>query len=89
MTEASPEKPEREKMELGEQPLDRVLKQLGMQNSVLAASSTEQLTHKVIAKGRKGRRLTMNAQLKILRALSACQPEKKYKLSDLFNYRGK
>ncbi len=75
--------------EKGLQPLDPILKELGLQNSDLVENSTEQLTHKMVAKGRKGRELTLNAQSKILHALNACQAEKIFKLADLFNYRGR
>lgn len=75
--------------EKGIQPLDRILKELGLQNSDLVEKSTEQLTHKMAAKGRKGRELTLNAQSKILRALNACGIEKPFTLADLFNYRGR
>ena len=74
-------------MEMGIQPLDQLLGILRLQNSVLVSHSKEQLTHKVVAKGRKGRRLTLNAQLKILHALNACQSQAVYQLSDLFNYK--
>ncbi len=73
-------------MEKGVQPLDQILMQCGLQNSDLVEKSPDQLTHKMVAKGRKGRQLTLNAQLKILRALNACGLEKTYKLSELFNY---
>jgi len=76
-------------MELGPQPLDEILTALKLKNSDLVEKSTDQLTHKMVAKGRKGRRLTLNAQNKILRALNSAQSAKQYQLSDLFNYDGK
>ncbi|HCM41835.1 MAG TPA: hypothetical protein DIS66_00770 [Candidatus Omnitrophica bacterium] len=78
-------KPE-EKIENGVQPLDALLTSLNIKNSDLVAQSSEQLSHKVVAKARKGRRLTINAKHKILNALNAFQKEKTYKLPDLFNY---
>lgn len=75
-------------MEMGIQPLDGILSGSGLKNSVLVEISTEQLTHKMIAKARKGRRVSQNVQRKILNALNACQKEKKYVLSDIFNYPG-
>lgn len=78
-----------EPMDKGPQPLDQLLNALGLQNSDLVDKSAEQLTFKMLAKGRRGRRLTLNAQMKILRALNACQSEKQYVHSDLFNYQGK
>ncbi len=82
MTENKPT----EKLENGVQPLDAVLNELAIKNSELVEKSNEQLSHKVVAKARKGRRLTINAKHKILNALNALQKNKTYKLADLFNY---
>lgn len=76
-------------MEMGVQPLERLMAELGLKNSDLVEHSREQLTHKMVAKGRKGRRLTLNAQLKILSALNRCRPEKKHSLEEIFTYQGK
>ena len=76
-------------MDKGLQPLDEVMACLNLKNHDLVERSTEQLTHKIVAKGRKGRPLTLNAQMKILKALNAVQAEKRFTLTDLFNYRGK
>lgn len=73
-------------IEKGSQPLDAVMNELGLKNQDLVAHSTEQLTHKNVAKGRSGRQLTLNIRHKILNALNACQSSKQYTLSDLFNY---
>ena len=70
---------------LGPQPLDEVLKAINVTNHDLVAGSTEQLTHKMVAKGRKGRRLTRNVQNKILNALNR-KNGKTYTLAQLFNY---
>jgi hypothetical protein len=53
---------------LGPQPLDRLMTERGLDNHVLVAASPEHLTHKQVAKARKGRRLTANLQGKIQRA---------------------
>ena len=82
MTEKTPEK----NLENGIQPLDALLTTLGIKNSELVGGSREQLSHKVVAKARKGRWLTINAKHKILNSLNAYQKEKIYKLTDLFNY---
>lgn len=73
----------------GVQPLDELMTQLNLKNSDLVERSTDQLTHKMVAKGRKGRQLTLNAQLKILKAINAGSGKKRYVLDDLFNYPGK
>jgi len=72
--------------ERGVQPLDALLNKLKLKNSNLVDASKEQLTHKMVARGRKGRFLTRHSQWKICNALNACQPEKKYRLEDIFNY---
>ncbi len=70
------------------QPLDAVLTAAGFSNHDLVRASTDQLTHKQVQKARKGRQLTLNVQLKILKAMHALSPEKSYNLRDLFNDHG-
>ena len=86
--------------DLGVQPLDALMTKLGITNHMLVAVSTEQLSHKVVQKARKGRRLTPKAKTKILNALQAalqCRrasldseravlPDQKFAHRDLFNY---
>ncbi len=72
--------------DVGIQPLDAVMTRLGLKDSDVVRASTIQLTFKMFQKGRKGRRLTPNAQHKILAALHALKPEEKLTLRDLFNY---
>lgn len=78
-----------EEMDKGFQPLDELLDRLGLKNADLVEKSTEQLTFKMVVKGRKGRKLTLNIQNKILTALNACLPEgaSPFLLKDLFNYK--
>jgi hypothetical protein len=73
-------------LENGTQPLDTLMALQNIKNSDLVEQSSEQLSHKVVAKARKGRRLTINAKHKVLNALNALQKSKTYKLTDLFNY---
>ena len=73
-------------LEHGTQPLDAVMNQLGLKNADLVAVSTEFLTHKQVNKARKGRRLTVNVQLKILNALNKKSGDKKFRRDELFNY---
>ena len=70
---------------LGEQPLGAILDERGLKTHDLVAASKEQLTHKMVAKARKGRRLTLNIQSKVLRALNRATG-KRFSLDDLFNY---
>ena len=70
---------------LGEQPFAEKLKAHGLTNHDLVKISTEQITHKMVAKACKGRRLTKNVQNKVVRALNLASGEN-YKKQDLFNY---
>lgn len=72
-------------LELGVQPLDKVMEELGLKNHDVVAASKDGLTHKQVQKGRKGRRLTRNIQDKIISALSA-STSNEYARGDLFTY---
>ena len=74
--------------DLGVQPFDSILEELGISNHELVAASTEQITHKMVTRGRKGRRLTVNVQGKLHRALNVASG-KQFELGELFNYLGK
>lgn len=71
--------------DLGEQPLAQILTELGLKSHDLVAASTEQITHKMVVRGCKGRRLTKNVQGKLLRALNTAAG-KSYTLNQLFSY---
>ncbi len=70
---------------MGAQPLASIMDEKGLTAHDLVAASDEQITHKMIARGRKGRRLSRNVQFKILRALINAT-ETQYALKDVFNY---
>jgi len=76
---------EQEERNLGIQPLLGILEELELKNHDLVAASKESLTHKMVAKGCKGRRLTRNVQLKVRNALNSVSG-KNYRIADLFNY---
>ncbi len=71
--------------DLGEQPIARIMATHGFRPHDLVANSTEQISHKMVAKALKGRRLSRPVQFKIIRALNKAA-EKNYSLKDLFNY---
>ena len=73
--------------DLGEQPIARLMREHNLKAHDLVAASTEQITHKMVARAGKGRRLTPNTQGKVLRALNQATG-KNYSLGDLFNYTG-
>ena len=71
--------------EYGTQPLDAKMIELGFDNHALVAVSTEQLTHKMVAKARNGRFLSVRVRLKVLRAFNKAA-KTELRLADLFNY---
>ncbi len=70
---------------LGEQPISRIMVADGLKPHDLVAHSDEQLTHKMVARAMKGRRLTLHAQIKVRNALNNVVG-KNYSLKDLFTY---
>jgi len=71
--------------DLGEQPLNCLMAEKGLKSHDLVAASTEQITHKMVQRGCKGRRLTKNVQGKLLRALNTATGNT-YVVADLFTY---
>jgi hypothetical protein len=70
---------------LGGQPISDIMVRHGLKAHDLVAASKDQLTHKMVTRACKGRRLTANSKSKVLKALNLAS-EKEYCLSDLFNY---
>jgi len=70
---------------LGEQPITGIMAEYNLKPHDLVASSTEQITHKMVSRAMKGRRLTPNVQAKIVRALNKAISAA-YTTSDLFTY---
>ena len=71
--------------DLGPQPVAKLMAEHGLKPHDLVCNSTEQLTHKMISRAVKGRRLTPNIQRKVLKALNKTAG-KEYQLKDVFNY---
>ena len=71
--------------DLGLQPFSGLMIKHGLKPNDLVCNSTEQLTHKMVSRAVKGRRLTPNIQHKIINALNKAAG-KEYELKDLFNY---
>ena len=71
--------------DLGPQPIVALLAELSLKSTDLVAASGEHITHKMVARACKGRRLTPNVQAKVLRALNAASG-RQYTLAALFNY---
>jgi hypothetical protein len=72
--------------DFGLQPISGLLAEHGLKPNDLVRNSTEQLTHKMVSRAVKGRRLTPNIQHKIINALNKAAG-KGYELKDLFNYK--
>jgi hypothetical protein len=89
MPDTAPDAPERN---LGPQPLETLLTQLGLDNHALVSACAEPLTHKAVQRARKGRRLTPHMQRRIAAALNAAAtarglaPERAWGIRDLFTY---
>jgi len=77
-------------MNVGTQPLDALMEEKGLSNhDVVAASSAGFVNHKQVQKARKGRRLTIRMQEKVLEAFNqTCAPES-FQFNELYTYRGK
>jgi len=70
---------------LGEQPIARIMREHDLKPHDLVTASPVEMTHKMVSRACKGRRLTPNTQSKVLQALSLATG-KNYSLTDLFNY---
>jgi hypothetical protein len=75
-------------MDVGLQPLDRLMQERAWDNHRVVVASSEHLTHKVVQKARKGRRLTRRAQEKVLRALRLLPGGEALSHGDCFTYNG-
>jgi len=71
--------------DLGEQPIKQIMIEHDLKPHDLVEVSQEQITHRMITRAAKGRRLTKNIQIKVLNALNKVV-KKAYILKDLFNY---
>lgn len=77
-------KPDLER-DMGEQPIAALLDELGLSSHDLVAASTAQLNHKMVARAKKGRRLTSNVKAKLLAAIGTASG-KPLTMKQLFNY---
>jgi TPP-dependent pyruvate/acetoin dehydrogenase alpha subunit len=75
-------------MEAGPQPIDALMTEAEMRNHDLVAACSETLTHKQVAKARRGRKLTRRLQERVQKAWNAARKEDR-PLAELFNYKGR
>jgi len=71
--------------DLGEQPIAKIMAEQGLKPNDLVSNSAEQITHKMVSRAVKGRRLNLKIQYRILNALNKAT-NKQYSLKDVFNY---
>ena len=74
-----------EQLNFGPQPIVEIMEKAGLKPHDLVGASTEQITHKMVTRACKGRKLSSRVKLKIQNAINNAT-EKQYSLSDLFNY---
>ena len=72
-------------LNLGPQPIIDVMAHHKLDGHDVVSASTEQITHKMVARACKGRRLSPRVKQKVLNALNNASGEE-YSLRDLFNY---
>ena len=70
---------------LGQQPLGTLMLELELTPAQLVNASSDQLNHKMVSRGIKGRRLTGNVMKKIRDAFNSASG-KNLGVKDLFNY---
>jgi hypothetical protein len=71
--------------DLGEQPISQVMLALNLKPHDVVAASAQQMTHKMVARAMKGRRLTSNVKCKVRDALNLAGGSS-YSIGELFNY---
>jgi len=77
-------KPDLER-DLGEQPIAKILAEAGLDAHALVEVSKLGLTHKMVGRAKKGRRLTSNVKGKLRAALSEALG-RECAMDELFNY---
>lgn len=70
---------------LGPQPIGNVMAKRNLKPHDLVAASTEQLTHKMVQRAVKGRRLTDNTKRKVIAAIQLAAGFE-FSAEQLFNY---
>lgn len=74
-----------EQREYGPQPIAELLEKHNLKAHDLVAASTEQITHKMVSRACKGRKLSRRVQFKLVNALNTAA-EQNYTLKDCFTY---
>jgi len=74
-----------EQHEFGLQPIAALMEKHDLKAHDLVAASTEQITHKMVNRACKGRKLSRRVQFKLVHAINHAT-EENYTLKDLFTY---
>lgn len=74
-----------EKREYGPQPIAALMEKHNLKAHDLVAASTEQITHKMVSRACKGRKLSRHVQFKLVNAINMAA-EQNYTLKDCFTY---
>jgi len=74
-----------EQHEYGPQPIAALMEKHNLKPHELVAASTEQITHKMVSRACKGRKLSRRVQLKLVNAINNAT-EENYTIKDLFTY---
>ena len=74
-----------EQREYGPQPIAALMEKHNLKAHDLVAASTEQITHKMVSRACKGRKLSRHVQFKLVHAVNAAA-EENYMLKDCFTY---
>lgn len=81
-------------LEHGVQPLDQLMTKHGLSNTDVVNASSKTVTHKMVNKGRKGRRLSRKVQTKVYDAFCIALKSQDSEVSEIelkqvFNYDGR
>ena len=74
-----------ETRQMGEQPLAARMRERGLSNHDLVAASARPITHKLVMRAARGRRLTIHSKELVLAAFNRVTGGS-YRVSDLFDY---
>ena len=75
-----------ETRDFGEQPIAAIMREAGLKPHDLVVASAVPMTHKMVARACKGRKLTPNTKAIVQHALQAATG-KAFTFAELFNYR--
>ena len=88
MDEASTRKPEdgaADGRAMGEQPLARMMHERGLSNHDVVAASARPITHKLVMRAARGRRLTVHSKALVVEAFNRATGGS-FRAADLFDY---